>query len=138
MKVLKVLGGLVAVALVILAGGVAWLLYRLGTDDPAWNAVDTTAATVARQVDLAVADVSPGEYSRAGIRALATAIEARGGSVRHAGTDDSADLRNLHASADVELRGGADGQQDETVCVRFELRWADDGQSTTYHRIDCS
>jgi hypothetical protein len=136
-KVIKVLGGFVVAVLAIVAIGVAWLLYRLDTYDPAWADVDGTAAVVARRADLAVADVSPGQYTTAGLRALTSAIGNYGGTVRGSRADDQQDLSDLHSWVDAEFRGGADGQQDETVCVRFELRWKD-VRSTTYHRIDCS
>ncbi|WP_436526855.1 hypothetical protein [Actinoplanes sp. HUAS TT8] len=138
MKILKVLGGIVAVVLVVVAGGLAWLLYRLNTYDPAWGSVDGTAAVVARNVDLAVADLSPGQYPTVGFGALTSAIGNYGGTVRDSRVGDYDDLSDLHSWADAEFLGGADGQKDVAVCVRFELRWNDVERSTTYHRIDCS
>ncbi|WP_189329173.1 hypothetical protein [Actinoplanes ianthinogenes] len=135
MKVIKFLVGAVAVILVVLAGGVAWVLYRLNTYDPAWSAVDVNAKVIARKVDLAVAALSPGEYPTAGFQALTGAITNYGGTVRASRANDNEDLADPHSWADAEMRGGADGQTDQIVCVRFELRWQHD---TTWHRIDCS
>jgi hypothetical protein len=137
-KILKVVGGLVAAVLVVLAGGVAWVLYRIDTYDPAWGAVETTAAVVARNVDVAVADLSPGQYPTVGLRALTSAIGNYGGTVRGSDAGDFRDLSDVHSWAAAEFLGGADGQHDTAVCVHFDLRWNDQERGTTYHRIDCS
>ncbi|GAA4604991.1 hypothetical protein BJY16_005213 [Actinoplanes octamycinicus] len=134
MKVIKFVGGAVAVMLVILAGGVVWLLYRLNTYDPAWSAVDANAKVIARKADLAVAPLGPGEYPTTGLHALTGWIANYGGTVRASQGNDNENPADPHAWADAEMRGGADGQMDHIVCVRFELRWQHD---TTWHRIDC-
>ncbi|BCY14667.1 hypothetical protein [Actinoplanes sp. L3-i22] len=136
MKVIKVLGGLVAAVFVILAAGAAWLLYRIDSYDPAWQSIDITARVLARHVDLAVADISPGEYPTVGFERLTASIGNYGGTVLASRADEHEVLADPYSWVDAEFRGGADGQTDEIRCVRFELRW-DHYKSTTWHQIDC-
>ncbi|MEU4692281.1 hypothetical protein [Actinoplanes sp. NPDC023714] len=133
MKIVGVLG-VVLLAVLTGCGG--------GGGNAGAEAVDRTAAAIARSVDVSLANLSAGDMSAGGISYLTSNITDRRGEVLGSGGESSLEQDALQAWVEARFEMSASGgylgktQENAIVCLRFEvhLRYAD---YTTYDEIDC-
>ncbi|WP_229075990.1 hypothetical protein [Actinoplanes sp. DH11] len=106
------------------------------------DAIDRTAAAIAREVSVALANLSPGDYGEGGVSYLTSAVITRRGEVLGSDRIDTIELDALQAWVDTRFTATASGgylgkaQQSATRCLRFEVRWSY-GDYVTHHPIDC-
>jgi hypothetical protein len=112
------------------------------SQSPAAKALDQTATTIARNVDLAIANMSLGDYSEGGINYLTSNIENYRGEVLGSGGESILERDVLQSWVDARFEVSASGgflgkeQAREIICLRFEVH-STYGDYTTYDEIDC-
>ena len=102
---------------------------RLG-GNAADAAVERLAGDIKHEVETALANLSPGEFSAGGVSYLTSAIEKRRGTVLESDSTYTIELGELQAWVDakftVQTGGFYSKEGSVTTCLRFEVRW-------TYH-----